>query len=295
MNLSSAPWAIVINPTSGQGKGAELGRVVAGYFAKHDIKYQIISGISAQNVLHDLKNFLGINHDCPGVISVGGDGLAHLVLQATVPLNVAFAVIPAGTGNDFVRALNWPVSEIEQMLNKITTTAPQKIDLGLVDGEWFGAVLSSGFDSTVNEKANTLRWPKGPAKYNLAIALELPLFRPSHFHIEMDDRSISTDAMLIAVGNGSSYGGGMQVCPDASLSDGLFDVMVLSPISKLEFIKVFPKVYKGAHVQHPEVNVYRTSKIRISSDAIAYADGERIGSLPVSAECVSGAGLTWKN
>jgi diacylglycerol kinase (ATP) len=87
----------------------------------------------------------------------------------------------------------------------------------------------------------------------------------------------------------------MQVCPDASLSDGLFDVMVLSPISKLEFIKVFPKVYKGAHVQHPEVNVYRTSKIRISSDAIAYADGERIGSLPVSAECVAGAGLTWKN
>jgi diacylglycerol kinase (ATP) len=295
MKSSSSLWAIVINPTSGQGKGAELGKLVAGYFARNDLKYQIISGISAKNVLHDLKKFLISNLECPGVISVGGDGLAHLVLQATVPLGVPFAVIPAGTGNDFVRALKWPIDDLEGLLNKITTTAPQEVDLGLVDGEWFGAVLSSGFDSTVNEKANTLKWPKGPAKYNVAIALELPLFKPSYFQIEMDDQTINTDAMLIAVANGSSYGGGMQVCPDASLSDGLFDVMVLNPISKLEFIKVFPKVYKGAHVNHPEVNIYRTSKIRISSDAVAYADGERIGSLPVSAECVSGAGLTWKN
>jgi len=155
-------------------------------------------------------------------------------------------------------------------------------------------VLSSGFDSKVNEKANTLRWPKGPAKYNVAIALELPLFKPSYFEIELDDRTISTDAMLIAVGNGSSYGGGMQVCPDASLTDGLFDVMILNPISKVEFVKVFPKVYSGAHIHHPEVNIYRSQKIRINSKAVAYADGERIGSLPVSAECVAGAGFTWK-
>jgi diacylglycerol kinase (ATP) len=101
--------------------------------------------------------------------------------------------------------------------------------------------------------------------------------------------------MLIAVANGPSYGGGMRVCPDASLSDGLFDVMVLKPISKLEFIKVFPKVYSGTHISHPEVNIYRTSKVRIKSDAVAYADGERIGALPVSAECVQGAGLTWIN
>jgi diacylglycerol kinase (ATP) len=87
----------------------------------------------------------------------------------------------------------------------------------------------------------------------------------------------------------------MQVCPNASISDGLFDVMVLNPISKYEFVKVFPKVYSGTHINHPEVNVYRTSKIRINSSAVAYADGERIGALPVSAECVSGAGLSWIN
>ena len=293
--VSSSLWAIVINPTSGQGRGAEVGKAVVGYFAKNDLKYQIITGISAENVRRDLDNFLNQNPSCGGVISVGGDGLAHLVLQCVVPKRVPFAVIPAGTGNDFVRTLNWPLDELEFQLNKVTTQTPVETDLGLVDGEWFGAVLSSGFDSVVNERANTLKWPSGPAKYNVAIALELPLFKPTHFEIELDDRTLKTEAMLVAVGNGTSYGGGMRVCPDASLHDGLFDVMILKPISKIEFIKVFPKVYSGMHVHHPEVEVYRTKKIRITSDAVAYADGERIGALPISAECVSNAGLTWKN
>ena len=288
-------WAIVINPTSGQGKGAEVGRAVVGYFGKHDLKYQIITGISAENVSRDLRSFLHANQECEGVLCVGGDGLAHLVLQSVVPLRIPFAVIPAGTGNDFVRALKWPLDNLENLLNIVTTQKPTPIDLGLVDGEWFGAVLSSGFDSVVNEKANSLKWPKGPSKYNLAIALELPRFKPSHFEINLDDRTLSTEAMLIAVGNGSSYGGGMRVCPNASLTDGLFDVMVLAPISKAEFIKVFPKVYSGDHVHHPEVSIYRSKKVKINSSAIAYADGERVGALPISAECVPGAGLTWRN
>lgn len=288
-------WAIVINPTSGQGKGAEVGRAVVGYFGKHDLKYQIITGISAENVSRDLRSFLHANQECEGVLCVGGDGLAHLVLQAVVPLRIPFAVIPAGTGNDFVRALKWPLDDLENLLNIVTTQKPTPIDLGLVDGEWFGAVLSSGFDSVVNEKANSLKWPKGPSKYNLAIALELPRFKPSHFEINLDDRTLSTEAMLIAVGNGSSYGGGMRVCPNASLTDGLFDVMVLAPISKAEFIRVFPKVYSGNHVHHPEVSIYRSKKVKINSSAIAYADGERVGALPISAECVPGAGLTWRN
>jgi diacylglycerol kinase (ATP) len=293
--VSRSLWAIVINPTSGQGKGAEVGKIVVGYFSRNDLKYQIITGISAENVRRDLESFLKIYPSCSGVICVGGDGLAHLVLQSVVPNRVAFAVIPAGTGNDLVRALKWPLNKLEMLLNKITTEEPTRIDLGLVDGEWFGAVLSSGFDSVVNERANSLKWPSGPAKYNVAIALELPVFKPSHFEIELDDRSLSTQAMLVAVGNGSSYGGGMRVCPDASMTDGYFDVMILKPVSKIEFIKVFPKVYSGQHVQHPEVDVYRTKKIRINSDVVAYADGERIGVLPISAECVSNAGLTWKN
>jgi diacylglycerol kinase (ATP) len=162
-----------------------------------------------------------------------------------------------------------------------------------VDGEWFGAILSTGFDSIVNEKANSMRWPKGPMKYNAALAIELPRFKPRHYEITLDDRTISTEAMLIAVSNGRSYGGGMLVCPNANINDGLFDVMVLHPISKIEFMKVFPRVFAGTHISHPAVEIVRTRTVSIESKAVAYADGERIGQLPVSAECIHNAAQTW--
>jgi diacylglycerol kinase (ATP) len=167
------------------------------------------------------------------------------------------------------------------------------MDLGLVDGEWFGAILSTGFDSVVNEKANTMGWPKGPMKYNAAIAMELPRFKPRHYEITLDDRTISTEAMLIAVANGRSYGGGMLVCPNANIVDGLFDVMVLHPVSTIEFMKVFPRVFAGTHISHPAVEIVRSRSVRIEAKAVAYSDGERIGQLPISAECIPGALKTW--
>jgi diacylglycerol kinase (ATP) len=227
------------------------------------------------------------------VIAVGGDGLLHIILQKVVPAQIPFTIIPAGTGNDFVRTLGWDLEDIDQQLEFVTTTRPTSIDLGLVDGEWFGAILSTGFDSVVNEKANTMQWPKGPMKYNAAIAIELPRFKPRHYEITLDDRTMSTEAMLIAVSNGRSYGGGMLVCPNASISDGYFDVMVLHPVTKLEFLKVFPKVFAGTHVTHPAVEIVRSKTVRIESKAVAYADGERIGQLPVVAECINGAVQTW--
>ena len=145
----------------------------------------------------------------------------------------------------------------------------------------------------VNEKANTLNWPKGPVKYNVAIAMELPKFKPLNYVIELDNQIIETEAMLIAVGNGSSYGGGMKVCPQADLKDGLFDVMVLRPVSKIEFVKVFPTVFSGRHIEHRQVDIYRTKRVSLQAQAVAYADGERIGGLPVRAECIAGAGLSW--
>lgn len=285
-------WAIAINPSSGHGKGAAVGEKVVQYFSEHDIDYQIFSAHSAQELKSHLELFLA-SQKCEGVISVGGDGLAHLILQLTVPRHIPFAVIPAGTGNDIVRTLGWSLHEIGGYLDRITTTAAQPIDLGNVDGEWFAAILSTGFDSVVNERANSLSWPKGPQRYNVAIALELPKFKPLSYEITLDTHSFTTEAMLIAIGNGRSYGGGMYVCPHAQIHDGLFDVMILEPVSKVEFLKVFPKVYSGSHISHPKVKVLRSKRVRLVADAIAYADGERIGPAPISAECVPNAGLTW--
>lgn len=286
-------WALVINPVSGQGKGATLGTHVAGYLNARDISYEIIIGKNQIEQSKLLSTFIEKYPDCSGVIAVGGDGLLHLALQKTVPSQIPLAMIPAGTGNDFVRTLGWSLTDIDAILHEVLNSKPRPMDLGLVDGEWFGAILSTGFDSIVNEKANSMAWPKGPNKYNAAIAIELPRFKPHHYEIVLDDRTISTQAMLIAVANGRSYGGGMLVCPAAEINDGYFDVMVLHPISKLEFIKVFPRVFKGTHITHPAVEIVRSKRVSISSNAIAYADGERVGQLPVSAECIPGVLATW--
>jgi diacylglycerol kinase (ATP) len=286
-------WALVINPVSGQGKGTTLGTYVAGYLNQRKIQFTIITGNSSVALSDHLKTFIEKNSECEGVIAVGGDGLLHIVLQIVVPAQIPFTLIPAGTGNDFVRTLGWNLEDIDVQLNRVTTSQPSPIDLGLVDGEWFGAILSTGFDSVVNEKANSLQWPKGPMKYNVAIAMELPRFRPRHYEITLDDRTISTEAMLIAVSNGRSYGGGMLVCPNANIMDGLFDVMVLHPVSKVEFIKVFPRVFAGTHISHPAVEIVRSKFVTIESKAVAYADGERIGQLPIAAECIHDAVQTW--
>lgn len=286
-------WALVINPVAGQGKGTTVGTYVAGWLSQRKIPYTIITGNSSVALAEHLSGFIEKNPDCNGVIAVGGDGLLHIILQRVTPAQVPFTIIPAGTGNDFVRTLGWSLDSFDAQLSAVTTTEPSSIDLGLVDGEWFGAILSTGFDSVVNEKANTLKWPKGPMKYNAAIAMELPRFKPRHYEITLDDRTISTEAMLIAVSNGRSYGGGMLVCPNANISDGLFDVMILHPVSKVEFIKVFPKVFAGTHTSHPAVEIVRSRCVTIESKAVAYADGERIGQLPVSAECIPNAIRSW--
>ena len=286
-------WALVINPVSGQGKGAVVGKYVAGFLNRKSVPYTIVTGNSSVALSSHLQFFLDSCADCHGVIAVGGEGLLHIVLQKVIPANIPIAIIPAGTGNDFVRSLGWDLDDIDVQLENVLSNAPKQFDAGLVDGEWFASVLSTGFDAVVNERANKLSWPKGPMKYNASIAIELPRFKPRNYEIELDDRTIATQAMLIAVGNGRSYGGGMLVCPDADMTDGLFDVMVLHPVSKIEFIKVFPSVFIGAHINHPAVEIVRSKKVHIQSKAVAYSDGERIGQLPVNAECIPGAMLGW--
>jgi diacylglycerol kinase (ATP) len=286
-------WALVINPVAGQGKGTTVGTYVAGWLSQRKIPYTIVTGNSSVSLGDHFSHFLEKFPEAQGVIAVGGDGLLHNILQVLVPAQIPLAVIPAGTGNDFVRTLGWDLKSFDAQLQTITTLAPSSVDLGLVDGEWFAAILSTGFDSIVNEKANTMSWPKGPMKYNAAISIELPRFKPRHYEIILDDRTISTEAMLIAVSNGRSYGGGMLVCPSANIRDGLFDVMVLHPVSTAQFIKVFPRVFAGTHVSHPAVEIVRSRSVRIESKAVAYADGERIGQLPISAECIQGVLKTW--
>jgi diacylglycerol kinase (ATP) len=285
-------WLVVVNPKAGLGAAAKLATQVVGFLKSNEINYRMISPNSAAETRAQVREALRAG-EATKLLSVGGDGLFHLLLQLAIEFKVPLALAPGGTGNDFYRTLGWFDYELSDYLEHLISTEPSFVDVGVVDGEYFGAVLSSGFDAVVNERANGMKWPAGPAKYNVAIALELPKFKAVEFKIFADEKVLEVEAMLIAIGNGSSYGGGMRVCPAADLHDGLLDIMILHPVSKLEFIKVFPTVYKGTHIEHPQVEIIRAKAIRIESRAVAYADGERIGQLPVQVESLPKTLLTW--
>ena len=133
-------WALVINPVAGQGKGTTVGTCVAGWLSQRKIPYTIITGNSSIALADHLSVFIEKNPDSKGVSAVGGDGLLHIILQRVTPAQIPFTVIPAGTGNDFVRTLGWDLENFEAQLTAVTSNEPSSIDLGLVDGEWFGAI-----------------------------------------------------------------------------------------------------------------------------------------------------------
>jgi diacylglycerol kinase (ATP) len=277
--------ALLVNPTSGKGKGARLAEPVAERLRSLGASVDVVIGRDADDALTLLRDRVTAGVDA--VVALGGDGLVNLALQVVAGTAVPLGVVPAGTGNDFARALGLPLRDPMASVDYLAGGEARQVDLGRAAGRWFGGVLGSGFDSLVNERANRMTWPRGPMRYNLAMIAELRTFRPVPFELDLDGTAWVTEAMLVAVGNSASYGGGMRVAPDASLEDGLLDVTVLGPISKFEFIRVFPKVYKGTHVQHRAVTVKRARVVSLSAFGVtAYADGERVATLPVTCEAM---------
>ncbi len=266
------------NPTSGRGKGAKVLAIVENYLRAKQLDFSSISTASLKQSSLLLKENISINPNAK-VIVIGGDGMVHAAIN--IIDNNPIGLIPAGTGNDFARALGISLNDPIGSINRVISANVDLVDLGKAGDDYFAAICSTGFDSIVNERANRLKWPRGKMKYNIAMLLELPRFKPKSYNIVIDGKPFQTQAMLIAIANGLSYGGGMKVCPAADIQDGLLDIMILAPVPKLEFIRIFPSVFKGLHVTHPAVSILQGRSIQIKADAVAYADGERIGELPL--------------
>lgn len=279
--------ALVVNPTSGKGRGAALRSAVEERLRSRGARVRTVIGVDGDHARDLTHN--AVTEGVDAVVALGGDGMVHLALQAVAGTETPLGIVPAGTGNDLAAALHLP-NDALAAADLVLAGSRRRIDAVRAGETWFGCVLGAGFDSIVNERANRLRWPKGNARYNVAIALELPSFKPLPFTLTLDGEEWRTDAMLVAIGNAQSYGGGYQITPDAILDDGLVDVCVLGPVSKLDFVRTLPQARTGAHVSHPAVTVRRARVVTIDSPGVvAYADGERIGPLPLTCECVAGA------
>ncbi|ARX82277.1 diacylglycerol kinase [Streptomyces alboflavus] len=284
---------LFVNPTAGRGRGAHAAQPAAAALRAAGFSVRTVIGEDAGDALRRART--AVDGGTGALIAVGGDGMASLALQAVAGTRTPLGVIAVGTGNDFARALGLPVRDPAAAGALVAAALKEErirdVDLGRVGATWFGTVLASGFDSRVNDRGNRMRWPTGRFKYDLAMLAELAAFKPVPYRVTLDDGVVhEVDATLVAIGNGSSYGGGMRICADADMSDGLFDVTVVGDCSRTTLLKVFPRVYKGTHLDHPKVTVHRAATVRIEAQGTTgYADGERLGELPLTATCVPGA------
>ena len=287
---------IIANPKAGGGRAREIAERSARTLSDFGINTRLVLPATLEAMQAEVAE--ACERRPSVVIACGGDGTVHQVLQGAAENEIVMSVIPAGTGNDIARSLGIGVKDRESWLSRLSELIhageESRVDLSRImhDGRhvWSLGVISAGFDSAVNERANRLTRLRGTPRYVAAILGELRSFRMHDYEVTIDGMSLSGRALLIAVGNGESYGGGMRICPAADMSDGVLDVTWVDTAPRRTVLRVFPRIFSGAHVEHPLVRTYRGREITISSrGALIYADGERIGAPPVRIEIASGA------
>jgi len=280
--------ALVVNPTSGQRRGESIAARATQRMLHAGHTTIVVQGQDAPTARDRLKQAIHAGLD--GVVVIGGDGALHAVLDHVADSDLVFGIIPAGTGNDTARSLGIPTKDVDAAIDLVIAGHIRTVDLARTDEAYVATVVASGFDSKVNERVNQMTWPHGNMRYNIAIVQELRSFQPLEFTLTLDGRTIEREAMLVAVGNGPSFGGGLRICEGASMDDGLLDVVVINPVSKIKLLRVFPKLYRGTHVTLPEFERHRVREVTLSSPGVvAYGDGERLGPLPMTTTIHPGA------
>lgn len=225
------------------------------------------------------------------LVVVGGDGMVHVAAQALAGTDVPLGVVPAGTGNDVARMLGIarrdPAAAVATLLQGHT----RSLDLIDVGDTRVVTVVATGFDSLVSERADAMTWPGGQMRYHVATLAELRTFSPLSYTLRFDGVDHLVEAMVVAVGNGPSYGGGLRICAGAEPDDGLLDVVIVRPLTRRQLVWLYPRLFTGTHLAHPTVEVHRvrTASIAVSGAMhTAYGDGERLRPLPLTAQVLPG-------
>ena len=275
--------ALLTNPTSGKGRGTRTAAIALPRLKEAGFHVRNLVGHDADEA-RDLAR-RSVVDGVESLVVVGGDGMVHLAVQELAGSETALGIIPAGTGNDVARYLDIPRSDPQLAADVVIGSRTRRIDLARSGAQYYVTVLASGFDSLVNERANAMRWPRGQMRYNLATLAELRVFEPLQYTLELDGRARQVEAMLVAVGNGPSFGGGLRITHGACIDDGLLDVVIIKTMTKPDLVRTYPKLFTGGHTKHPQYEHHLVRSVTVAAPGIAaYADGERIGALPLTVE-----------
>ncbi len=277
--------ALLVNPTAGRGRGTRAADLVANRLSDAGVRVHRMQGRDAAEAATLARDAVEAGVETLAV--VGGDGMVHLAAQVLAKRDTRLGIVPTGTGNDAARAFGVPRRDPLAAAEVLLAGRSRTVDLAHTGSAYVVCVLSAGFDAVVNERANRMRRPRGQLRYSLATLAELRVFEPICYDLDLDGETASLTAMLVAVGNGPSFGGGLRITEGARLDDGMLDVVVFHPVSKLDLVRTYPTLFRGTHVTHPAYEHHLARSVTIQAPGIvAYADGERLGPLPltVSAE-----------
>ncbi|MBE7161205.1 MAG: diacylglycerol kinase [Williamsia herbipolensis] len=283
----------LVNPRSRHGAGAATAQAAVAALRARGLGVDVRSGTDADDARRVAAAAIADGPDA--VVVIGGDGTIAGVLEAAVGSAVRVGIMPAGTGNDHARALGIPVGDVDAAADIVTAGHSRAVDLGRVQAGdrsmVFGTVAAIGLDAAVTERAVAMRWPQGQARYPLAAIAEIARLTPHCTRITVDGEVHELEAILVAVGNTPSYGGGMRICPDARIDDGRLDVTVVEHTSRGRLLRLFPTIYRGTHVRHHGVHTFSATTVTVeSTDGLpASADGEVFGVTPVTVEALPAA------
>jgi YegS/Rv2252/BmrU family lipid kinase len=276
----SAPHLLLVNPSAGGGRA-------------RDRLPEAQRALEARGIGHRVVLTTGLEHGCEEaragaeagevVLVMSGDGLIGQIGGALTDAGGTLGILPGGRGNDLARVLEIP-NGIEGAADVIAAGATREIDVGEVNGKRFLCIASCGFDSDANRIANEARLIKGRLVYLYAALRALVEWKPARFTLTLDGEPVEFTGYSVAVANSRAFGGGMFVAPDAELDDGCLDAVWVTQVGKLRYAVNLPKVFKGTHVEKPEVVVRRAAKVRIEADRpfAVYADGDHLADLPAT-------------
>lgn len=284
-------WTAVVNPAAGRGRSRRLVPRLVSTLSSCGAGVTVhVTQTQSEAVRLARPAF----ERGDGVIACGGDGTVSHLAGVAAEVGGVLAIVPTGSGNDVARELGIDPRRPLHAVELVHTGRVVQVDLGRANGMWFASVASTGFDAEANRWANEVQWLGGTVLYVLAMLRTLATYRPRRFRVSVDGGELrEVDAWLAAIGNTPSYGGGMRITPGASIDDGLLDACIVGPLTRADFLRTFPRVFRGTHTNHALVQQMRGRTFDIEAvDGTTpelYASGERVGLLPAHIEVAAGA------
>ena len=279
------PWTVVLNPVAGRVPHRDLAPALRAISMRNGLDAEVVVSQSAADAELLARKAAADGRD---LIAAGGDGTVGLLAGVAAETDRRLAIVPTGAGNDFAATLGFDRTRPLDAIAAIASGRDATVDLGMVNGRWYTCVTCSGFDAEANRWANGVTRLSGTSLYVAAVLRTLAVYKPCPFRVTVDGTVHETPAWMVAVGNSRAYAGGMQIVPDARMDDGLLDVCVIGDLTRVQILRHFPKVFRGAHLGVPGVSMFRGAHVTVealSGDAMeVWADGERVGPLPATME-----------